>query len=76
LLPATGTPEPGGLFWGDALMLLERVFASRRVVGCDLVELAPLAGFHAGDFLAAKLGAPHQMRFGAYALYGDKTASR
>ena len=55
LLPATGTPEPGGLSWGDALMLLERVFASRRVVGCDIVELAPLAGFHAGDFLAAKL---------------------
>jgi agmatinase len=55
LLPATGTPEPGGFFWADALMILERVFASRTVVGCDLVELAPMAGFHAGDFLAAKL---------------------
>jgi agmatinase len=55
LVPATGTPEPGGGTWYPTLRLLERVFAERTVVGADLVELAPLPGIVAPDFLAAKL---------------------
>lgn len=55
LVPATGTPEPGGGTWYPALRLLERVFADRNVVGVDVVELAPIPGFVAPDFLTAKL---------------------
>ncbi len=55
LVPSTGTPEPGGLLWYPALKLLRRVFRERNVVGCDVVELAPIPGFHAPDFLVAKL---------------------
>lgn len=55
LMPSTGTPEPGGGTWGPTLQLLDRVFRERRVVGCDVVELAPLPGLVAPDFLAAKL---------------------
>jgi N1-aminopropylagmatine ureohydrolase len=55
LVPATGTPEPGGGSWYPTLRLLERVFAERRVVGADVVELAPIPGVVAPDFLAAKL---------------------
>ena len=55
LVPATGTPEPGGGSWYPTLRLLERVFAERHVVGADVVELAPLPGIVAPDFLTAKL---------------------
>ena len=55
LVPSTGTPEPGGGTWRQATVLLRRVFAERRVVGADLVELAPIPGLSAPDFLAAKL---------------------
>ena len=55
LMPATGTPSPGGLFWHDALWLIERCCRGRRVVGMDVVELAPLPGLHHADFTAAKL---------------------
>jgi agmatinase len=55
IMPAVGTPEPGGLSWYEILGLLRRVIESRRVVGCDLVELAPLAGNVAPSFLCAKL---------------------
>lgn len=55
IMPSTGTPEPGGGWWYPTLALLERVFAERRVVGCDVVELAPIPGIVAPDFLAAKL---------------------
>jgi agmatinase len=55
LMPATGTPEPGGLGWYDLLDLITRVISGRRVVGFDVVELSPLAGNHAPDFAAAKL---------------------
>ena len=55
LVPATGTPEPGGGLWYPTLRLLERVFAERHVVGVDVVELAPIPGFVAPDFLVAKL---------------------
>ena len=55
LMPATGTPEPGGGSWHPTLGLLERVFRERNVVGCDVVELAPIPGMVAPDFVAAKL---------------------
>ncbi len=55
LVPSTGTPEPGGGTWYPTLRLLDRVFAERHVVGVDLVELAPIPGVVAPDFLAAKL---------------------
>ncbi len=55
LMPSTGTPEPGGGDWHDVLALLARVFAERRVVGADVVELAPVPGLHAPDFAVAKL---------------------
>lgn len=55
IMPAVGTPEPGGLSWGEALALLRRVIASRHVVGCDVVELSPLPGYVAPNFLCAKL---------------------
>jgi agmatinase len=55
LVPATGTPEPGGLQWYPVLKLLRRVFGERNVVGADIVELAPIPGLAAPDFLVAKL---------------------
>jgi agmatinase len=55
IMPAVGTPEPGGLSWYEILTLLRRVIEARRVVGCDLVELAPIAGTIAPNFLCAKL---------------------
>jgi agmatinase len=54
-LPGTGTPEPGGLDWYEASDLIAAVAASRRIVGCDVVELAPLPGNVASDFLAARM---------------------
>ena len=55
LVPSTGTPEPGGGDWYRTLRFLRRVFRERRVVACDVVELAPTPGVHAPDFLVAKL---------------------
>ena len=55
IMPATGTPEPGGLTWYEALALLRRVVESRTVVGCDIVELCPMPGNVAPNFLCAKL---------------------
>jgi agmatinase len=55
IMPAVGTPEPGGLTWYEILRLLRRVVESRRVVGCDIVELCPLPGIVAPNFLCAKL---------------------
>lgn len=55
LMPATGTPEPGGMDWQTSLAILKNVCAHRTVVGCDIVELAPIPGFHAPNFLVAKL---------------------
>jgi agmatinase len=55
ILPATGTPEPGGLDWYEAVDLLRAVAARSRIVGFDVVELAPLPGQVASDFLAARL---------------------
>src|SRR4029078_13217939 len=55
IMPATGTPEPGGLPWYEALALLRRVIERRTVVGCDLVDLSPMGGNVAPNFLCAKL---------------------
>jgi len=55
IMPATGTPEPGGLDWYDVTTMLGAVAKSRNIVGFDIVELAPKEGFHSCDFLAAKL---------------------
>ena len=55
LMPATGTPEPGGLFWNDAIKVLKVIFKNSTVVGADVNELAPKKNLHACDFLAAKL---------------------
>lgn len=55
IMPAVGTPEPGGLSWYETLKLLRKVIEARTVVGCDLVELAPLPGNVAPNFLCAKL---------------------
>lgn len=55
IMPATGTPEPGGLGWYEGLALLRRVIDARTVVGCDVVELSPIPGNVAPNFLCAKL---------------------
>ncbi len=55
IMPATGTPEPGGLSWEQVTALLQTVAAQRAIVAMDVVELLPTAGMHAADFLAAKL---------------------
>jgi agmatinase len=55
LVPATGTPEPGGLSWSEVNLLLEKLVTSRSVVGFDVVELLPKPDLWASDFVAAKL---------------------
>jgi N1-aminopropylagmatine ureohydrolase len=67
VMPATGTPEPGGGTWHATVQLLERVFRERHVVGCDVVELAPIPGLVHPDILAAKL---------VYKLIGFHAAAR
>lgn len=55
IVPATGTPEPGGLDWHQMTSLARAVADHKKVVGMDIVELLPQAGDHASSFLAAKL---------------------
>ncbi len=55
ILPATGTPEPGGLLWYETMAFLKEVFEERNVVGFDIVELCPNSNSKPSDFLAAKL---------------------
>jgi agmatinase len=55
IMPSTGTPEPGGLYWRNVLRLLELVSRSCKIRGFDVVELAPISGIVAPDFMAAKL---------------------
>jgi agmatinase len=55
VLPATGTPVPGGLGWYQTLALFESVARQRRIIGFDVMEFAPIPGFHAFDFAAALL---------------------
>jgi agmatinase len=55
IMPATGTPEPGGLSWYEILALLRKTITTRNVVACDVVELSPIPGLAAPNFLCAKL---------------------
>ncbi len=55
IMPSTGTPEPGGLFWYETLDFLKQVFEAKNVVGFDIVELMPREQDKSSDFLAAKL---------------------
>lgn len=68
LIPATGTPEPGGLFWHDAMDIIRLVGKTANVVGADLVELAPAPGLHACEFLACKLA----YKILTYSLYSNR----
>lgn len=68
LVPGTGTPEPGGLTWYQVTGLLRAVAKRARLVGADIVELAPLPGQPAGDFLAAKLA----YKLIGYSFFGRK----
>jgi len=54
-MPGVGTPEPGGLSWYGLLRFLRRLFADYQVIGCDVMELAPIAGSVVSEFTAAKL---------------------
>ena len=55
IMPATGTPEPGGLFWYESLSLIKTTFKNANVIGADINELAPIKGFNSYNFLIAKL---------------------
>ncbi|MEM8998214.1 MAG: arginase family protein, partial [Acidobacteriota bacterium] len=55
LVPATGTPEPGGGHWHETMRLLRALFRRKHVVAMDVVELAPVPGLPSSDFVAAKL---------------------
>jgi agmatinase len=55
LMPATGAPEPGGFNWYQTVRLLEEIVSCADVIGLDCVELAPISGNHAPDYVAAKL---------------------
>ena len=55
IMPSTGTPEPGGLDWYETLDILRAVCKNKKIIGADFVELAPIKGLPAPDFLAAKL---------------------
>ena len=55
IMPATGTPEPGGLQWYETLHLIKNIFSNANVIGADINELAPIKGFNSYNFLIAKL---------------------
>ncbi len=55
LMPGVGTPEPGGLHWYSLLTFLQRIFSSHQVIGCDVMELAPINDSVVSEFTAAKL---------------------
>ena len=55
IMPATGTPEPGGLFWDEAMNIIKIAAKSSHIVGADVNELSPIKGFDSYNFLAAKL---------------------
>jgi len=55
VFPSTGTPVPGGLDWYQTLSLFESVVKQRHIIGFDIMEFAPIKGFHAYDFAAAML---------------------
>ena len=55
IMPATGTPEPGGLFWDETLNILKIAARNSNIVGGDINELSPIKGFNSYNFLVAKL---------------------
>ncbi len=55
LMPATGTPEPGGLFWDEVLEIIKIASKNSNIVGADINELSPIKGFNSYNFLVAKL---------------------
>ena len=55
IMPATGTPEPGGLFWDETLNIIKIAAKSSNIVGADVNELAPIKNFNSYNFLVAKL---------------------
>ena len=55
VMPATGTPEPGGMLWYEMMIYLRRVFSEKQVMGFDIVEFAPIEQLHAPGFMVAKL---------------------
>jgi agmatinase len=69
IMPATGTPTPGGMNYLQSLSILRRASEVARIVGGDLVELAPIEGFHAYDYMAAQLA----QKILAYALTSTRS---
>ena len=55
IMPATGTPEPGGLLWDETLNILRIASKNSNIVGADINELSPIKGFNSYNFLVAKL---------------------
>jgi len=55
IMPATGTPEPGGLLWNETLNIIKIASKNSNIVGADINELAPIKGFNSYNFLVAKL---------------------
>ena len=55
IMPATGTPEPGGLLWDETLNIIKIAAKNSNIVGADINELAPIKGFNSYNFLVAKL---------------------
>ena len=55
IMPATGTPEPGGLLWDETLEIIKIAMKNSKIVGADINELAPIKGFNSYNFLVAKL---------------------
>ncbi len=55
IMPATGTPEPGGMNWYQLMQLIKQLCVRKNVVAADIVEFSPIEGMHAPDFLVAKL---------------------
>ena len=55
IMPATGTPEPGGLLWDETLKIIKIAMKNSKVVGADINEIAPIKGFNSYNFLVAKL---------------------
>jgi agmatinase len=55
LIPGVGTPEPGGLNWYSLITFIRRVFEAHHVLGCDVMELAPIPNSVVSEFTAAKL---------------------
>ena len=55
IMPATGTPEPGGLLWEETLNIIKIAAKNSNIVGADINELSPIKGFNSYNFLVAKL---------------------